>query len=327
MYKFLDLFSGIGGFHKALKDLDWECVGSSEIDLNAQKIYEKEYGIKSLGDIKNVSVKNFVNLKNVNMICGGFPCQPYSISGKQKGLKDPRGKLFFEMIRLIEEIKPEVIFLENVKNLLGHNEGKTFKKMKKSLEYLGYHVKYEVLNAASFGFPTSRSRLYIVGFKDENFAKNFRFPEESNLRSCVKSVLKREKGKEILRADIKWDKNWEEKEKIAKKLAGTCNQSNVPIRLGIVGKGGQGERIYSVYGPSITLSAQGGGVGAKTGLYWINGGVRRLTLKESLRLMGFNEKMDFQEIKDPYKPVGNAVVVGMIKLIGKEIDNVLKDKK
>lgn len=325
MSNFVDLFAGIGGFHLGLKKAGFQCVGACEIDEDARVVYGSNHGIIPEGDICTLTVPD--QWKSASIVTGGFPCQPYSISGKRKGLKDERGQVFFELLRVIKEISPRVIFLENVKNLNTHDEGKTLKTILRALKKAGYWMKWKVLNAAEYGSCTARVRLYMVGFKSEEECKAFNFPNpEGRVPGCVKDVVGDKNVSWLNGREFVWDVDATKKEKecIQNKQKGIHRVT--PLRLGVVGKGGQGERIYSIHGPSITLSAQGGGVGSKTGLYKINGKVRRLTVNESLRLMGFPKEFSMMGIKNPYKPIGNAVVVDMIYEIGLQIKQAMEIK-
>ena len=166
--KFLDLFSGIGGFRMGLESLGHECVGFCEIDKFARKSYKAIYdteGEIELHDITQVTDEEWRKLRGtVDIICGGFPCQAFSIAGKRKGfLDETRGTLFFEIARAAKEIKPPLLFLENVKGLLSHDQGRTFRTILSTLDELGYDAEWQVLNSKDFGVPQNRERVYIVG--------------------------------------------------------------------------------------------------------------------------------------------------------------------
>jgi DNA (cytosine-5)-methyltransferase 1 len=142
-YKFIDLFAGIGGFHLALSSYGAKCVFASEWDKYASNTYHKNFGIKPDGDITKIEVED---IPPHDILCGGFPCQAFSISGKQKGFEDTRGTLFFDIARIVQQHQPKVLFLENVKNLLKHDSGNTLKTITKILKELNYSVFYQVLN-------------------------------------------------------------------------------------------------------------------------------------------------------------------------------------
>src|SRR5690554_2213148 len=148
----MDLFAGIGGFRKGLESLgDFKCVFSSEIDEYAKETYFANYGEKPVGDITKINTKN---IPDHNVLCAGFPCQPFSISGKRNGFEDTRGTLFYEILRIAKAKKPDLLFLENVKHLIYHDDRKTFKTILDALQNdLGYKVSHKVLNASDFGLP------------------------------------------------------------------------------------------------------------------------------------------------------------------------------
>ena len=166
--KFLDLFAGIGGFRMGLESIGHECVGFCEIDKFARKSYKAIYdteGEIELHDITQVSNEEWRKFRGtVDIICGGFPCQAFSIAGKRKGfLDETRGTLFFEIARAAKEIKPPLLFLENVKGLLSHDQGRTFRTILSTLDELGYDAEWQVLNSKDYGVPQNRERVYIVG--------------------------------------------------------------------------------------------------------------------------------------------------------------------
>lgn len=166
--KFLDLFAGIGGFRMGLESLGHECVGFCEIDKFARKSYKAIYnteGEVELHDITKVTNEEWRKFRGtVDIICGGFPCQAFSIAGKRKGfLDETRGTLFFEIARAAKEIKPPLLFLENVKGLLSHDQGRTFRTILSTLDELGYDAEWQVLNSKNFGVPQNRERVFIIG--------------------------------------------------------------------------------------------------------------------------------------------------------------------
>ena len=200
--------------------------------------------------------------------------------------------------------------MENVKNFATHDNGNTLNVVKNTMERLGYTFFYKVLNAADYNIPQSRYRIYMVAFRNDLNITEFKFPEKKVLKYNVKSVLlpsNQTSKYAICRKDIVMNGKEEQ-------------ISTKPFRLGIVNKGGQGERIYSSLGTAITLSAYGGGVGAKTGIYLIDGKLRRLAPRECARLTGFPD--DFiisQNDNTAYKQFGNSVVVDVLQCIIEEI--------
>ncbi len=163
--KYLDLFSGIGGFRSGLEKLgDFECVGSCEIDESAEKAYKVMYKTEGELFFKDVREIQPDMLPDVDLICGGFPCQTFSIAGKRRGFEDTRGTLFFEIARIAAVKRPTILFLENVPGLLSHDEGRTFATVLATMEELGYDVWWQTLNSANFGVPQRRKRLFIIGY-------------------------------------------------------------------------------------------------------------------------------------------------------------------
>lgn len=194
-YKFIDLFAGIGGFHIALNNLKCECVFASEWDIHARKTYEANYKalepslfIKEhfVGDITKIDEKN---IPSHDILCAGFPCQPFSNAGFKKGFEDTRGTLFFDIARILKEKKPKAYILENVRGLLNHDKGRTFEVIKNTLHNLGYSFHYKVLKASDFNLPQHRPRIYMVGFLKE-LKDNFQFPNKLELTLKMSDVFK-----------------------------------------------------------------------------------------------------------------------------------------
>ncbi len=187
-FKFIDLFAGIGGFHLAMHSIGGKCVFASEIDKYARITYESNFNKISPNLFKNGNFNNDIvsvdpiNISKFDILCAGFPCQPFSNAGLKKGFDDTRGTLFFNIVNIINVHKnnghpPKVILLENVKGLKSHDKGKTLATIIKSLNELGYLVDFKVLNTKYFGLPQNRERLFIVAWlKKENKSDKFRFP-------------------------------------------------------------------------------------------------------------------------------------------------------
>ena len=163
--KYLDMYSGIGGFRSALDEVGgFECVGYCEIDKFAKQAYETLYNTK--GEMYFEDARNICpdDLPDIDLICAGFPCQSFSLAGKQRGFDDTRGTLFFEVARVAAAKRPALLYLENVQNLLSHDKGWTFETILEVLDDIGYDVSWTVLNSANFGVPQSRNRVFITGF-------------------------------------------------------------------------------------------------------------------------------------------------------------------
>lgn len=295
----------------ALNSFGAECVFASDIDEKARKVYRENFCTDPVGDI--IKVKN-KDIPAHDFLCAGFPCQPFSISGNQNGFDDPRGKLFYQIIRIARFHKPKVILLENVKNLKTHNESRTIAEMKSQLNSIGYDVYTEVLMASDFGVPQARERLYIVALRKNLKIPNFIFPVGENKSCSLNDILCDESDKYEVSVKREYSIN---KRPLHKKGL---------IQVARIGKGRQGERIYSPQGYATTLSSQSGGLGGKTGMYLIGGAVRRLYPRECARLMGFPDNFKYaNEISSAYKQFGNSVVVDVLQHIIKEIVKVIGD--
>ena len=319
-YTFVDLFCGIGGFRLALTSFGAKCVYSIDNDKYASKVYQNNYGEDPFNDITKIDEKR---IPNHDILCAGFPCQSFSISGKQKGFDDTRGTLFFEIIRLIKFHNPKIIILENVSHLKRHDNGRTFKIIKTSLINQGYAVYYKVLNSSKYGIPQSRKRIYMVCFRNDLDYVDFEFPKELSLMTSLDDLLLDNEYCEDFFISIEPTFNQD--------LVNNLPYNNQkPIRVGIVNKGGQGDRIYSSYGHSITLSASSGGTGSKTGLYLVGNKVRKLHPRETARLMGFPDTFKYdQSVTQAHKQFGNSVVIDVLQYIVMEIVNslIFKEKK
>ena len=309
-YTFIDLFAGIGGFHLAMTSFGAECVFASELDSDAAITYNDNFNIFPDGDITKISE---FDIPSHDFLCGGFPCQAFSISGKQKGFDDTRGTLFFDIARIINHHRPKFLLLENVKNLVNHDNGKTLKTIISTLNELGYNVFFKVLNSSNFGLPQNRLRVYFVGFRNDLEIDKFSFPIPPNNYVSLKDILERESDifKFIDRPDINFYKSYNS-------LFESSN--NRPLQIGKVNKGGQGERIYDINGHSITLSAYGGGPGSKTGLYYVDGKIRKLTPRECARVQGFPDSFKLnRKMSQSYKQFGNSVSINVLQYIIKSI--------
>jgi len=314
--KYIDLFAGIGGFHQAMDSFGAECVFASEWDKDCQYTYEENYGIKPHGDVTQIDEKD---IPSHDILCAGFPCQAFSISGNQKGFEDSRGTLFFDVARIAKHHQPKILLLENVRNFEKHDNGNTLRTVKATLEEIGYHFFSKVLNASHFGVPQKRERIFMVAFRLDLNIHSFTFPSGTNTPLILQDFLDKHKKHEhliIKRDDVKF------KEDIAISQDMFGNYPQKPIRIGTVNKGGQGERIYSPLGHAITLSAYGGGVGAKTGLYLIDKNIRRLSTHECRRITGFPNTFKLHPKPTvSYRQFGNSVVVNVLEAILEQIVN------
>jgi DNA (cytosine-5-)-methyltransferase len=323
-FKFIDLFAGIGGFRMALQNVGGKCVFSSEWDTQAQKTYFANYGEVPFGDITLRSTKDYIP-DNFDVLCAGFPCQPFSISGKQKGFEDTRGTLFFDICEIISEKQPKVVFLENVKHLVHHDGGNTLKTILQKLEELGYKVSWKVLNGSDFGVPQNRERIIIIGSKSNVF-------DFSQLPTMPKrpltEFLDNEGDFEFLKPeDYTLIENPKTQPESGLIFAGYRNKSirKAGVRPGTehlsrVHK--QPNRIYSVNGIHPTLPSQ-----ESSGRFFIllnDKTVRKLTINECWRIMGFPDNfIKVSAVGQQYRQLGNSVCVKMIEEIAKEIKRQL----
>src|SRR5690606_14803022 len=292
--KFIDLFCGIGGFRVAFEeaceenDIQPECVFSSDIDEYAQESYEANFGEKPYGDITKIDEND---IPDHDILFGGFPCQPFSIIGQMKGLNDTRGTLFFDIARIIEAKKPKAFILENVKQLVGHDQGKTLKVILKTLKELGYQVQYSVLNALDYGLPQKRERVVIVGHREPIM---FTFPNPIKPYKSLNEILE-EKGEK-------------------KHFASHYRRQQ------------RKDSHRSSYYPSIWHENKSGHIcsypyacalraGASYNYLLVNG-ERRLTPREMLRLQGFPDSYQIV-VNDGQlrKQAGNAVPVLLAKAV------------
>ncbi|MBT4667062.1 MAG: DNA cytosine methyltransferase [Opitutae bacterium] len=315
--QFIDLFCGVGGFRWALEALGHKCVFSSDLDPHAQETYALNFGEKPFGDITCIDPSD---IPGHDVVCGGFPCQPFSISGKQLGFEDARGTLLYHILRIVERHQPKVLFLENVKNYRGHNDGRTLATTLQLLDRVGYHCHHSLLNASSYGVPQKRERLYFVCFRKDLGLSEFSFPEPTEEDVAVEDVL-------LPSGDPRLEKLFVRRPDTFISTDLPAGRDLRPLRVGTIGKGGQGERIYSTKGHAITLSAFGGGVGAKTGMYLVDGHPRRLHPEECRRVMSFPEGFKLHPNRNVnYKQFGNSVAVKVVRLIFEQVESLLRGK-
>lgn len=315
-FTFIDLFAGLGGFRLALESLGAKCVYSNEWDEPVQKVYTDNFGDIPEGDITQIDEKD---IPDHDILCAGFPCQAFSISGKQRGFADSRGTLFFDVARIVKEKKPKIVFMENVKNFATHDNGRTLEVVKGTMEELGYTFYQKVLNAVDYGVPQKRERIYMVCFRNDLDILQFAYPKPFKLQCHVEDFLLDDsqavKDLFVERSDTYFNDTED-------------NQySNKTIRLGTVNKGGQGERIYSIKGIAITLSANGGGIFAKTGGYLIDGKTRKLHPRECARIMGYPDTYKISDsFNQAYKQFGNSVVIDVLQYIAVGIGNAVAER-
>lgn len=305
--KYIDLFCGLGAFHEAFNTHpNFQCVFASDIDEGIQQLYKANYTISVHGDIRTIDA---TKLPAFDVLCAGFPCQPFSIAGNGEGFKDTeKGNLFYEILKIVDVRHPPMCILENVKNLQTHDNGNTYKTIVAELTKRNYKVTSQILNATNFGSPQARQRIFIVATRDR---PPFTIPTGSGTIRPVSSIIDK---------DVKHDSINREKYLIedSKTKIHTIQKPNLVANIvdKISKKGGrQGERVYDISHAGITVCASSGGPGAKTGLYKVGDTVRRLTVKETLGMFGFPSTYHFCDMGTEHALfyLGNSIVVDVVK--------------
>ena len=324
--KFIDLFAGIGGFRMAFEKAGGQCVFSSEWDKFARQTYEANFGEHPHGDIRQIASKD---IPDFDVLCAGFPCQPFSIAGVSKknalgrehGFKDKtQGDLFFEIVRIIRDKQPRAFLLENVKNLASHNKGATFATILDILEGdLGYHIRYDILNASDM-LPQNRARLFIAGFKSASDAESFTFPELPEVyrknytgrlkhpTPRIKDILEKKVDPRYTLTDHLWN--------YLQGYAAKHKEKGNGFGFGLVDPAGISRTLSARYykdGSEILIPAKVPGQNP-----------RRLTPRECARLMGFPDSYQIV-VSDTqaYKQFGNGVAVPVVTELAREIQKTL----
>ena len=324
-YKFIDLFAGIGGFRMGFEKNGYQCVFSSEVDEHAMEMYKINYNDEVYKDITQI---NENEIPNHDVLLAGFPCQPFSIAGEKKGFDDTRGTLFFDIERILKKKKPKAIVLENVKHFKNHDKGKTLKVVLNSLEKLGYTTSWQVLNAKDFSVPQNRERTVIIGSLN---GIKFDFKKLNKKRPVnIKCILEDESSEFEYLDENEYTLIENPKKQPSGLIFVGYRNKKIRIKgtrpntthLSRVHK--QPNRIYSSDGTHPTLSSQ-----ESSGRYFIyhNEEVRKLTLKECYRLMGFDDNFKLVGSKGKlYNRIGNSIVVPMVEEIAKQLESqILKN--
>ena len=288
--KFLELCAGIGGFRQALENLGCECVGYSEIDKHAIKLYSAWYNDEcNFGDITKIEAEK---LPDFELLVGGFPCQAFSIAGKRGGFNDTRGTIFFDFARIMKAKKPKFAIFENVKGLLNHDGGKTYETMLRTLDELGYDAQWATLNTKFHGLPQNRERVYIVANLRERSSTKILFERGNDSADKVERTENGIIGQFYNRkGKTHQDLGVISSEGHSPALLATTHKNPRIVKIGdIDGLNTQYSRVYDSEGVSTTLNAQGGGLGAKTGLYKVGAIDGVFRLKQGNRVYGVNGK-------------------------------------
>jgi len=306
-FKTIDLFAGVGGIRKGFEKAGFKTVFANDFEDKCKNTYDLNFKDSKLivEDIRKIGLDD---LPEFDFLLGGFPCQAFSIAGHRQGFNDKkdRGNLFFDVANIIKKKKPEGFLLENVKNLKSHDGGNTFKVIESTLEDLGYHIKSKVLNTMEYGnIPQNRERIYIVGFKDENYHNNFKFPDPVKLTVKVTDLLEKKVP----------EKYYYNGKPLYEKIKDDITETN---------KVYQWRRKYvreNKSGVCPTLTANMGMGGHNVPIIKDRKGIRKLTPLECFRIQGFPKDYILPEISDSalYKQAGNSVSVPVIEAVAKQM--------
>lgn len=314
-YEVASFFGGVGGIDLGFEQTKkFSTVYINEFDKNAQETISVNFPDVRL-DRRDIHEVKAEEVPSTDLIVGGFPCQAFSIAGYRKGFEDERGDLFFELLRIIKFHKPRAIFIENVKNMVTHDHGNTFKVIREALTLNGYYIKWKVMNSKNYGdIPQNRERIYIVGFLSKNAFDKFKFPEEIELKKTLKDVIDfdtLEEEKYYYRKGVQpfYDKLAED----------VLSQESVY----------QWRRQYvreNKNGVVPTLTANMGTGGHNVPIILTKNGIRKLTPRETFNVQGFPKDFKLPNISNGqlYKQAGNSVVVPLIKRIANRIANALE---
>ncbi len=297
IFKFIDLFAGIGGIRLGFQDAGGECIFTSEWDEAAQKTYRANFGEIPYGDITKIDP---AEIPSFDVLLAGFPCQPFSQAGLKKGFEDTRGTLFFNIIKIVEHHSPRIVFLENVRNLAGHDKGNTLKVIISTLEGMKYKVFKKILNAKDFGLPQNRARIYIVAFKEN---ADFVFPIETMVKTRLGDILEKKTDPKYTISDKLWKGHKRRKAEHKKRGNGFG---------------------YSIFDENSeytsTISARYYKDGSEILIRQKGKNPRKLTPREAARLQGFPETFVIPvSDSQAYRQFGNSVAVPVIKALAKKI--------
>ena len=305
-----ELFAGIGGIGLAFRQAGFDIGWANEIDKKAYLTYSKNFNNHAVNeDMKKV---NPIKLGPIDVLAGGFPCQSFSIAGHMKGFEDPRGNLFFDILNFVDVLQPPIIFLENVKNLLSHDCGRTFKIIQGELSNAGYYIKHKVLNTAEYSdIPQNRERLYIVCFGHKEHYEKFKFPKPIKKTKSIRSLLESNVSEKFSYKNSKYYTLLKE----------TMTNPNTLY---------QWRRTYvreNKKGLCPTLTANMGTGGHNVPLVLDGNDIRKLTPRECARFQGFPDSFIFPDElpnSELYKQIGNSVSIPVVRAIAKNIIKALK---
>ena len=309
-FRFIDLFCGLGGFRIAFEKAGGECVFSSDIDESARKTYAMNFGETPHGDITKIDA---CDIPDHDILCAGFPCQPFSTAGKRLGFEDTRGTLFFEVARILKEKRPVGFILENVKGLTNHDGGHTLEVILKTLDEIGYDCRYAVLNAKDYNVPQNRERWYCVGVRKDSKADiaDFRFPEKEELKKKLSDIIEQ---------DIDTS-DYAISETCRRNINAFVKKKSIEITPHTLAYDIRPSRCHFVNGDvSNCLTAKMGTGGSNVAVVVEQD--RKLTERECLKIMGFPEDYRIGRGYQAYKQIGNSVVVPVICRLAEELARV-----
>ena len=314
MAKIISLFSGVGGIELPFVENGHEVVFANDFDEKATITYNLNFDHKALcADITKIDVND---IPDGDILIGGFPCQPFSIAGYRRGFEDTRGTLFFDVCRIINAKHPQVVFLENVKNLVSHDNGRTFQTILTALRDLGYHVKFAVLNASQYGnMPQNRERIYIVGFLNNEQYYHFEFPDPIPLETSIEQIIDfvNSPNKKYFYTRSKYPRIYNAFQRIGPEIGTIYQWRRQYVRA-------------NKSGVCPCLTANMGTGGHNVPLINTEKGIRKLTPRECFNIQGFPENFNLPHLSDCalYKQAGNSVCVGVIRRIAEKIDEALQ---
>ena len=305
-FTFIDLFAGIGGMRLAFEGAGGECVFSSEWDRFAQITYSANFQDVPAGDITKIHESE---IPKHDVLVGGFPCQPFSQAGLKKGFEDTRGTLFFDVARIIDFHKPQIVLLENVKGFLTQDGGNSFRVVLRTLDDLGYQTSHFLLNARDFGLPQNRERVFIVAFNKKKFGNlNFKLHFPRRIEVNVGQILEKQVDPKYTISDRLW--------------------AGHQMRLERHRKNGNGfgYRIFNSRSPyTSTISARYYKDGSEILISQTRKNPRKITPREAARLQGFPESFVIP-VSDTqaYKQFGNSVAVPVVSVLAKQLTRILQ---
>lgn len=318
--KFIDLFCGLGGFRIAFEASGCECVFSSDIDKAARETYELNFGEVPSGDITKIDAKD---IPDFDIVCAGFPCQPFSLAGKRRGFEDTRGTLFFDVLRILKEKNPSAFFLENVAGLVNHDGGNTIQVIMDSLDEAGYYVTYKLLNAKDYGVPQNRLRWYCVGVRkdltteDRFISYNF-YPEKCELKRTLKDIVDLKLDEDEYKSSETAQKN------IRKHLDEKCSEMLSDGDVLLANNVRPSRTFFAKSGVSPCLTAKMGTGGNNVPI--VVNTMRKLTEKECLQIMGFPKSYKIRKNhSQSYKQIGNSVIVPILIEIASRLTKFLNE--